>query len=563
MRNKIRDSSAPAHPQSRTSLEEDFMKDGRNGDYVVAKKPKAIALALGLIGAMLLSLGGGLVAANAAVGNPDPNTPRTLTINKQQSGTQTATGAPDGSIVTGGTPIAGVTFTAYKITNVDLTTTTGWAKLEGLTVPLDACATPALTLANAEAATFGTGIVSAATGANGQTTIPNPEFAAYLVCETAAPADVIQRAAPFVVTVPYPMDGGDWVYDVNVYPKNVLVESMTKQANAATALTVGDKLSYTLETTIPSIDSGYYFQHFVIQEPLDTALAPTSTDWATVALKNASGQTVALTEVTDYVLTQTGTTPKTLWVGFTTAGLAKLKATPGGTLSVTFNTVITMPASGQISNTAYLYVATGLTEATTPPTDTPGGTPETSQQVITYYGDYKFEKTDVNNSLALSGATFQVYAATAETQWPSVEGSCAAAVKTGDPITFTVGGVPVTEFTSDANGIVQIPSLYIDSMSSTDGTLPTHDSRCYVLVETAAPAGYVLPATADFPVKVVKGTTTTPLDPSITNTRNSWPGLPLTGAAGQALLIGGGIALILVAAGVIFAKRRSKKSAQS
>lgn len=535
----------------------------RNEQIMKTNRHSRGALTLAAVGAFAIALGGAIPAAYAAEGNIDPAKSRTLTIHKQEAGTQTATGTPDGATVTGGTPIAGVEFTAYPITNVDLTTAAGWDLLDGVMVPTDACAVPgepALTLSGAKPATFGTAIVSAKTGVDGTTTIPNPALAAYLLCETDAPPNVNFTSAPFVVTVPTPMAGSDWIYEVNVYPKNVLTQGVAKYVDQAAALQVGDQLTYVVEKWIPTIDASQYFKHFVIEEPIPTGLTAIS-NWATVSLVDSHGSPVTLVETTDYVLNDT-TTQDTLWVGFTADGLAKLRANQAGTVTVEFTFSVVVPAAGQITNTANLYMALDTTAPTNPPIDNPGGTPEPSQQAITYVGDYRFTKVDAENSAALSGATFKVYAATLETQWPDA-GSCAEAVKTGSPISFTIAGSSVTELTSDANGVVHVPSLFIDTMSSMDGTLPVSDQRCYVLVETAAPIGYTLPTNADFPILVNAGVTTTPLDPSITNTRTAVPAIPLTGAVGQALLIAGGVALILVAAGFAVASYRRNRSLKS
>ncbi len=520
-------------------------------------------LALAAIGALALAFGGGITAAYAAPGDIDPDATRSLTIHKQEAGTQTATGAPDGSVSTGGTPIAGVTFTAYQITNVDLLQSAGWAQLDGLTVPASACDTPSLTLADGvTAATFATGVETAATDANGMTTVPNPALAAYLICETTTPADVKYAAAPFVVTIPTTMDDANWIYQVNVYPKNVLTHGVAKYVEQTpVALAAGDQLTYSVEEWIPSLGEGEHFQHFIIEDQLSTGLTP-ATDWASVTLNPSVGDAIIFTRNTDYVLTETAD-PDTLWVGLTEAGMAQLEANPHATLAVEFTMQVTVPSDGTISNSANLYFTLGSSVPVDPPTSNPGSTPEPSETAVTYVGDYRFTKTDVENNAALSGATFEVYAATVDTQWP-VSDSCAAAVKTGDPLSFTLGADIVTELTADANGIVHVPSLFIDTASSADGSvLPTHNSRCYVLVETAAPVGYTLPADADFPVLVKAGVTSDPLDPAITNTRTALPDIPLTGALGQTLLIAGGIALLLVAGGFAVVGYRRKRAPQA
>ncbi|MDY5601980.1 MAG: LPXTG cell wall anchor domain-containing protein, partial [Schaalia hyovaginalis] len=86
--------------------------------------------------------------------------------------------------------------------------------------------------------------------------------------------------------------------------------------------------------------------------------------------------------------------------------------------------------------------------------------------------------------------------------------------------------------------------------------------RCYVLKETAAPAGYVLPAgdAALTPLKVTpNATASSTVDVTIDNTKQNVPQLPLTGANGQLLLLIGGSALILLAFGGAFVLRRHGK----
>jgi len=79
--------------------------------------------------------------------------------------------------------------------------------------------------------------------------------------------------------------------------------------------------------------------------------------------------------------------------------------------------------------------------------------------------------------------------------------------------------------------------------------------RCYVLKETAAPAGYVLPSNPFTPVAVLIGNTTSD-NIDIENTQQGVPPLPITGAAGQVLLIAGGTAALAAAVGLVLMRRR-------
>lgn len=96
-------------------------------------------------------------------------------------------------------------------------------------------------------------------------------------------------------------------------------------------------------------------------------------------------------------------------------------------------------------------------------------------------------------------------------------------------------------------------------------------TRCYVLKETAAPAGFVTPtgAAALLAVQVEIGETTVTAgdlasyDGAIGNVKSDVPNLPLTGGQGQVVLMSLGAGLILIAGGAAFvARRRKEKQAQ-
>ena len=166
--------------------------------------------------------------------------------------------------------VADVVFTAYRITDLDLTTQTAWDGLKNLVVPADACgadyATPSF-----GGHTFDGGAASAPTDGQGDTTIGSLPVAAYLVCETSAPSTVKTKAASFVVTVPFPNNAtnaangnGEWLYDVNVYPKNTVVLAPSKDVNVtANGLKTDSQVTFPVTATVPSIAATDSFKHFV------------------------------------------------------------------------------------------------------------------------------------------------------------------------------------------------------------------------------------------------------------------------------------------------------------
>ncbi|WP_136313084.1 SpaH/EbpB family LPXTG-anchored major pilin [Actinomyces procaprae] len=511
------------------------------------------AAALGMMALAATGLGLAATAQAADLANIDTGATGSILIHKHEAGSQSANGTPDGKTTTGGDPVEGVVFTAYRITNLDLTVQAAWDGLADVAVPADACGSdnrsPQL-----GSYTFDTGTASTPTDASGETSINPLPVAAYLVCETSAPSTVKTAAAPFLVTIPFPNNAantasadGSWLYDVNVYPKNVVVEAPTKGVNVtANGLNTDDQVSFPVAAKVPSIADTDSFKYFVISDPLDSSLSD-----GNVASVKLNGSDV---DASYYTVT----TGQTVSVGFNRAGLAYLKTQPNAQIEVVFTAKTgTVPSGGIIENTATLYVDTTPGDTPDEPPVTPPDEPGTpTNKVVTSWGDARVSKVDADNSKALQGATFQVYNAA-----DPYATSCDNAVKVGDPI--AVNGA--TEFASDGDGLVFIAGLFVDQKAgaATDESVaPEHTQRCYVLVETAAPAGYVLPSDADTPLTVTAGVTAAAdYDLSVPNTKQNVPQLPLTGANGALLMMLLGVAFVLIGVGRAFVSRSKKPAA--
>ncbi|MBT1035945.1 SpaH/EbpB family LPXTG-anchored major pilin [Canibacter sp. lx-45] len=145
--------------------------------------------------------------ANAAApGDIDTNQQGSIIVHKhKQQGPPGApgTGQPENPAPRGDA-IAGVEFKIQKL-NLNLTKNNDWMMLKTLTV--DAAKNR---LVGSE--------TTQTTDNNGEATFENLAVGAYLVTETQAPAGVVKKAAPFIVTVPHP-NGNAWNYNVHVYPK--------------------------------------------------------------------------------------------------------------------------------------------------------------------------------------------------------------------------------------------------------------------------------------------------------------------------------------------------------
>jgi len=453
-----------------------------------------------------------------------------------------------------GAPVSGVQFTAYPIAEINLKDPAHWSKVSALStpgaIPDSACADPARPVLDGYS--FEAGMTSPDTDASGEATINSMPVKAYLVCETKTPGNIVQKAKPFVVTIPHPntADGqGQWLYDVHVYPKNEKIEvSKTIQNQKVNGYAVGSKVRFPVTSTLPKLDDTSHYKYFQLKDTLDARLTgPTATD---VTLDGAP------LDDTDYQVAVDG---QTVTVTFTKAGLAKLKDLPGKNVQVIFEGTVSEAGDGSINNTAQLISDT--TYATTPPdpSDPPvdPNDPPTTDTVTTNWGNLTIKKLDshdrAGSKAGLKGAEFQLFKAK-----ESYAGTCTKE-KVGDAI--SVDGK--TTLTTDGNGTIDIKGLFVsDSIDGADRDNKVNAvERCYVLVETKAPAGFVLPSGDDAvtPVKVTVGAETTD-DVTIENTKQTVPGLPLTGANGMLILTASGAALLMIAVGsVLVARYRERK----
>ncbi|WP_030148154.1 SpaH/EbpB family LPXTG-anchored major pilin [Mycetocola saprophilus] len=485
---------------------------------------------LGAVALTVASLAAGATGASAApqdFGNIDGTRIGSLTVHKflQQSAQVEGDISAAPAAGTFSDPVAGVQFTVYPVlsagTPIDLTVSTNWAGIKDLT-PGAACTAPAGT-------TLGTPIVMANTDATGAATTPLP-VGVYQVCETQAPANIIDRAQPFILTVPMPHQGG-WVYDVHAYPKNssgAIEKTIAPQAN----LGLGSVVTYPV--TVPISRVGTPWTGFAIRDTLDARLTPVNPAQVSVTVDGAPMETSHYTVVNE---------GQRVTFNMTAAGLAWLNEGPnahvGQRVTVNFAGTVNQIGDGTIPNTATFI-------PNNPGFDPNGNPPLPSNEVRSYWGNLEILKraTGTTGSQGLlKGAVFEVYAAT-----NPYAADCSASVATGAPI--SVAGA--TSHTTDDSGKVALAGLFVS-----DSQNPAIDAtqRCYVLKETAAPAGYVLPANPFTPVAVLRGDVTSD-NVEITNQQETVPGLPLTGAAGQVLLGIAALGALGIAGGLVMMRRR-------
>ena len=493
-------------------------------EYKTARGKRALA-GLGALALTAAGLLGGSTVALADTpeglnfGNIDETASGTINIHKHehQNGTD-VTADPDGSANIPTDGVEGVQFTAYPLTGINLKDSADWDKLNDLQGQLtSACSIPGVDL--------GEPIVAGKTDAKGFTSIDVGSIGAYLVCETDAPENVVDRALPFVVTIPFPWDNG-WLYEVSVYPKNGLT-GIEKDVEAPEGLGLGATVKFPVTVTVPLTQGDDLLTKFEIQDVLDSRLAVTDPAVASVKLGDAD------VNPDYYDVTVDGQTVK---VVFNAEGRAWLKAQGQKQIVIVFQGTVATVGEGEIVNEATLYANTPHNEFDLD-----------SNKVQTNWGNAIIKKVDATDpGTTLEGAVFEVYEAA-----NPYAAKCTTDMPTpANPI--SVNGT--TEFTSNGEGIIEILGLFVSDSKNETVNAP---ERCYVLKEVKAPAGFVTPQgdAALTPLAVGVGQTTG-VDVQIANSQQDVPELPLTGAQGQILMIIGGTAVLLVAGGLVVMNRR-------
>ena len=485
------------------------------------------ALSLGVAGVVATSVA--TFAEDPAYGTINQDATGSIVVHKHLKNATGTMGKVDGTADSGGDGVDGVTFKAYKVSGLNLSKPTDWDRLAALAdnIPSNACADPAHP-------TLGDNAPAVA---------------------TAAPADIVEKAKPFVVTIPFPntTNGGEgkWLYDVHAYPKNQKIEiDKTISDQTVNGVGLGSRVTFPVSTTIPSLDADTNFTYFYLRDQLDSRLTDGKVDKVTLGADT-------LAENTDYVQSNTG---GLVVVSFTRAGLAKLKANPNKKVEAIFSGTVSAIGDGTIKNKATLVQDThyGAIPPNEPPSTPPTepNNPPTSPEVSTDWGNAQLLKFDANSGAAktgIKGAKFKVYNAT-----EPYAADCSAATKAGDAITVN----NKTEFVSDDAGLVAIDGLYVgDSVGSAGQGSQGATKRCYVVEEVEAPAGYVLPQKTTTGISVSKGTlAAATYSAEIANNKQPVPQLPLTGANGQLLMTIGGISLGLIAVGSTMVIRSRKRS---
>jgi fimbrial isopeptide formation D2 family protein/LPXTG-motif cell wall-anchored protein len=552
----------PLHPHIPHNLPPQLAADSKGNDSMSAITRNRGRAALAVATALSLGVLGALASGAAANASTINTSSQGQIIVHKFTNPGNGTMNPDGTGTAPTTaPIAGVVFQYCTISGINLLdgTNTGWNQINAITpAQKQASAGAGVTTLGAYTLTGCTSLPATdATGtAASVATLP---LGAYFVREISAPSNVVAPAAPFIVTLPTPQNNttlnGNWVYNVNVYPKNTTAQGPAKNVVNQTTdgVALGAPIEYQVTQLIPALATGQTYTKFIMTDTLDAKLTPVTTYPVTVK----AGATTFVSG-TDYNAVWSG---QTLTVTFTTAGLAKLQAGQ----NVVFDFQAKANAAGTITNQAFANLNDFTLTPGTP--NGPNGSPSTT--ITSRWGDLTVQKVNAaNTSDGLAGAQFQVYMGTTDQQ-----ASCTASI-TGLTQVTTPGTSNPYVVTSGANGTVTIPGLWVGDTQMTtaaDGTVSNttvagHDltQRCYVLQEIVAPTGYVLPtgAAALTPVIVKAGANGTTPIATIANTQQGVPSLPFTGSSVQLAMTIGGIALVVIALGglLLISRRRARKN---
>ena len=470
-------------------------------------------------------------------------------VKNDNNGTTAGNGLEDANA--SGDPLGNVTFTAERLTNVDLTTQAGWEKLASYNGNVDTAKADGVDAAKEKT-----------TGADGLAKFDGLTLGAYIVTETVTPAGYV-GSKPFIITVPmtHPTDLNKWVYDVHAYPKNSKA-GVEKTVNDADTPAIGSAISYTIKSDVPAAESLAYYD--VVDQYDKRVELPE----ANVALKLINGKTgeVALVKDTDYkLISATGSDGKTMfWTAeFTADGRKKLldnrkDDTTKVQMDLSGTVKDKVETDGLFKNKAILLPNAPSNgwkpnSGTVPPPDYP------NSEVVSKFGKVKITKVNAkDDTKTLAGATFEVYKCTPEgTPAANFESNNATL---GDKL--TVKGE--TSFTTDANGEVTIDGLRNNDWENNEAV---SNPGWYCLVETKAPEGFEL-QTRPIAFQILQTNSDADNEYTLATTvkdvpKNGGFNLPLTGAAGIGVLIGAGALLVGGSGAIALANKRRKEQADA
>ncbi|MCV3296597.1 MAG: SpaH/EbpB family LPXTG-anchored major pilin [Oenococcus sp.] len=439
----------------------------------------------------------------------------------------------------GGMPLAGVTFTAYDVTDQYLTFRGSGDTAQQAIAKIQEASTDG---APAYATMLSSGVTTAP---DGTYTFMNLALKdgnkdkVYLFLETDSPTNVTAKAAPIVLAMPIYANGSDTQINTNihVYPKNEkadpIVKDLTDQSKLDLTVTLpdgskifnaayGQTFGYTIQVAVP----------WNIKDK-DTFTVVDTPDLG-IDINTASVAVAGLVKGTDYTVVANQPAGKGLGykITFDTSSAA-VRAQAGKKLMITYQAVLTNAATPDtgLNNTASLAIGNG-TDLTT--TDTPGP--------VIYTGGAKFIKEDKQSAAKLAGAEFKLVRVNASGD------IVAYATQAADgSYTWNAAAAGATVYTSDAAGMLSLKGLAYSAKLAA--------GESYALLETKAPTGYAL-LTAPVKFTVTQGSYGDRNTITIVNIQKGI--LPATGGSGIVIFLV--IGSILMASAYLWNKKRQDQT---
>lgn len=447
----------------------------------------------------------------------------------------------------GGTPLAGVTFTAYDVTSEYNKKYIEYRKDETLTA--DEAAKKAVSYIQGTAAqtpnatevskqtTAGAEGTAVFAGLNAKDDKGNNKV--YLFVETNSPTDITQKADPIVLALPIYKTGSASEINTNihVYPKNEKSTAITKDLN--------DKSKTALEVTLPNGTKMYnatfgqtfgYQLQIAVPWNIADKLTFNVVDTPNLGIDDVAStvQVAGLTKGTDYTVEASAANDqngKGFKITFDTS-TAAVKAAAGKKLTITYDATLTNAAvpDKALNNRATLNIGNG-TDVTSTPTQGPE----------IYTGGINFVKQDKQSDKTLANAEFQLVKLNENGD------KVAYATQASDgSYNWAATADSATTYTSDSKGAISLKGLEYSTKLS--------DGQSYALVETKAPEGYAL-LTAPVKFTVTKGSFDASQLITITNIKKGI--LPSTGGSGIYLFLI--IGALMMGAAYLWNKRNKKE----
>lgn len=509
-------------------------------------------------------------------------------------------------------PVKGVKFTLWRVKKkgdtvaIDLSAPEGWKKIKDLENLVETAASGKKTASdfingdNSEFEKVSADGTSQVTGDTGEAKFENLAMGLYYIEETDTSGaqlkdndtwkkvSITKRVSPFFVTTPLPNPKdktNPWIYDVNVYPKNdTSKERPTKTVSELNRkdLTKDNKTTITWKIAIPltAPKDGNKYEKIGFKDKLETGLTYDKINSAKLVTYTDAGQKdtnttdVPLAPTTHYtVASDNGLVAFSLTNTESTGGLKKAydeysKHTTDKKVVKLEVELVTKVADTvtDIANVANTYVddnKTGNGDGNDPCTptkkdgdcggdDIPNDTAHFGTLTVNKVTE-EIGKTGDTKKLSLDDAKFNVYEITADNKQAT---DIKTAEKQGDG-SFKLkgaGGAEIsskkveTTLTTKTNGDKKGTDSVRLFVYNSKETNPAVTTKLYCVVETEAPAGYLLDSTpkcvalkADTAADATKNNTKEIENKKATGLDKILAALPMTGARGLVLLTAFGI----------------------